>query len=66
VWRDNPCLEGFFRVLGAKDQALKFPVFVNTFKKFPSNVVSDGGPTVLGWSVAFWVGLVGVSTAFKS
>jgi hypothetical protein len=38
--------------LGAKDQALKFPVFVNRFKKFPSTVISEGESHVFRWSVA--------------
>jgi hypothetical protein len=37
---------------GAKDQALKFPAFVNRFKKFPSKVISEGESHVFRWSVA--------------
>jgi hypothetical protein len=37
---------------GAKDQALKFPAFVNRFKKFRSKVISEGERHVFRWSVA--------------
>jgi hypothetical protein len=37
---------------GAKGQALKFPAFVNRFKKFPSKVISEGESNDFRWSVA--------------